>query len=278
MRRAGVRASGRHRASDPPAAWGGRVRDVVVAGVRDVTRLVLPVECPGCGRWDVRWCDACVAALDGPVRRCEERVPRLDRLDGTDPLPVWTAADYVGPVRGLVLAWKDRDRADLTRLMVGAAQRVGAASAVTLGAAAAGEPVHLVPVPSSPAARRRRGADLVRELAEGAAQGLREHGVVADVLPLLSRRRGGRDQVGLGVRARGRNTAGSVRLRPSRARWTAGSLHVLVDDVVTTGSTLVACERVLSGSGGLVLGALVLAATPPPSDRDVTLLSEVTKR
>lgn len=270
--------TGRHRARNGPGAWGEHVRGAVVAGVRDVARLVLPVECPGCGRWDVRWCDTCVAVLDGPVRRCEERVPRLDRLDGTAPLPVWTAADYVGPVRGLVLAWKDRDRADLTRIMVRAAGRVGAASAATLGPAAAGEPLRLVPVPSSPAARRRRGADLVRELAEGAAQGLREHGVVADVLPSLARRRGGRDQVGLGVRARGRNTAGSVRVRPSHARGTPGALHVLVDDVVTTGSTLVACERVLSGSGGLVLGALVLAATPPPSDRDVTLLSEVTKR
>lgn len=250
----------------------------VVVGVRDVARLVIPVECPGCGRPDERWCAGCVATLDGPVRRCEERVPRLDRLDGRDPMPVWAAADYVGPVRGLVLAWKDRGRADLTRAMVGAARRVGTASASSLAAALSGGPIRIVPVPSTAASRRRRGADLVRLLAEAAAEGLREHGVAAEVAPVLARRPGGRDQVGLGVRARGLNTVGSVRLRRSRAAGTVRGLHVLVDDVVTTGSTLVACEGALSGSGGLVLGALVLAATPPPSGPDVTLSEEVTKR
>jgi adenine/guanine phosphoribosyltransferase-like PRPP-binding protein len=43
---------------------------------------------------------------------------------------------------------------------------------------------------------------------------------------------------------------------------------VLVDDVLTTGATLAACETALAGAGLLVLGAFVLAATPAPDARD----------
>jgi len=78
------------------------------------------------------------------------------------------------------------------------------------------------------------------------------------------RRRAAADQVGLGARARGGNTSG-IALR--RQVDVCGRWHVLVDDVVTTGSTLAACCRALEAAGGLVLGAVVLAATPSPTRR-----------
>ncbi|MBO1750907.1 ComF family protein [Actinotalea sp. BY-33] len=234
-----------------------------------MARLVLPVQCPGCGVWDQPLCPPCERLLrgclgDGPVRRCEQHVPRLDRMDGTTPLPVWVATDYAGPVRGVVVAWKDRGRTDLSRPLGRAATDLGRGVAADLATATAGEPVRVVPVPSTARARRRRGEDLVGGLAAAVARGLTEQGVPAHPVPRLSRRGGGRDQVGLGARARDVNTAGAWRLRPGYAEDRRAP-HLLVDDVVTTGSTLAGCERALSGSGALVLGAVVLAATPPPT-------------
>ena len=256
---------------------------------RDLARLVLPVECPGCRLPDEILCEVCAATLTRPVRRCEWDVPRLDKMDGWPPLPVWTVTTYTGPVRGVVVAWKDRGRRDLTARLVAAARRAGEEAAPALGGRAstsgatsgaasgaasgrAGGPsgtplwtgsLHVVPVPSTPAARRRRGADLVRLLAAGVTEGLTAGGLPAQTAPVL-RRRAAADQVGLGARARGGNTSGIALRRQAdvRGRW-----HVLVDDVVTTGSTLAACCRALEAAGGLVLGAVVLAATPSPTRR-----------
>jgi predicted amidophosphoribosyltransferase len=123
----------------------------------------------------------------------------------------------------------------------------------------------VVPVPSTGAARRARGREPVAVLARAVAGGLRDAGVPARLVPALARTGPGRDQVGLGARARGRNLAGSVRMTRRGARaLEKRSVCILVDDVLTTGATLAAVERALEGCGHDVLGATVLAATPAP--------------
>jgi len=233
---------------------------------RVLARLVVPVACPGCGALDLRWCPDCLALLDGPPARVEAAAPRLDRLDGVPPLPVWALAAYAGPVRELVVAWKDRGRTDLDRLLAPRVRDVARGLAPRVRGASAGRTVLVVGAPSTASSRRTRGRDHVRVLARAAAAGLRDAGAPAAVVPALTRRGRGRDQVGLGSRARGRNLAGSVVVRAGALTRAGGARPavLLVDDVVTTGATLAAAERALEDAGADVVGALAVAATPPP--------------
>ena len=234
----------------------------------ELGRVIVPVACAGCGAPDVAWCPACRGALAGPMVRCEEDAPRLDRLDGVPVLPVWACAPYTGPVREAVLAWKDRGRADLTG-PVGDVFADGVrpvAASIAVAVRSEGLPgLLVVGAPSSRAAVRRRGSDLVAGLAGRAAGALVAGGVPARPLGALEQARGARDQVGLGSRARRRNVAGRVRVRAgARLR---GAAVVVVDDVLTTGATLAGAVDALEGAGARVLAGLVLAATPSPARR-----------
>lgn len=221
---------------------------------------MLPVACGGCGVDDEPWCSACDALL-GPPWRCESRAGRLDLMGAPGGLPVWTVADCVGPVRAAVLAWKDHGRRDLTRPFAAALVAAGEELADVLGP---GE-VLVVPAPSTPASRRRRGGNLVDDLAAALAAGLRSGGCPARSSPVLARRGG--DQVGLGTRARWLNLTGHVRVRPRDRARLAGRCVVVVDDVLTTGATVVACRTVLEAAGAFVAAGVTLASTPPPGAR-----------
>ncbi|GAB2465536.1 ComF family protein [Xylanimonas ulmi] len=235
----------------------------LTAAVRDLARLVVPVECPGCGMPDVAWCPACAAPFAGRPVRAERAAARLDRLDGVAPLPVWTLARYEGAVRGVVVAWKDKGRVDLDALLAPAAARAAGALAGTLARAVGSRPLLVVPAPSSAAARRVRGREHLAPVARALAAGLG-----ARPAPALRRVRGS-DQVGLGVRERGANVAVRADLatlaRAARRTGRGGApVCLIVDDVVTTGATLAAAERCLEAAGTDVVGAFALAATPSP--------------
>ncbi|MCK9795050.1 ComF family protein [Isoptericola sp. 4D.3] len=248
----------RRRATGPAAAG--------LRWSRELARLVVPVACPGCGAPDLRWCAACRDLLGRPPARVEAAAPRLDRLDDVAALPVWALAAYSGPVRELVVAWKDRGRTDLDRLLAPRLRAAARGLAGRLRQAGAGRTLLVVGAPSTAASRRARGRDHVGVLARAAAAGLGDAGAAADVVPALVRRGGGRDQVGLGARARGRNLTRALTVRrPALER--SGDHRpavLLVDDVLTTGATLAAAERALEDAGADVVAALVVAATPPP--------------
>jgi predicted amidophosphoribosyltransferase len=75
-----------------------------------------------------------------------------------------------------------------------------------------------------------------------------------------------RDSAGLGTAERRLNLNGAMLARAAPPGWAA----VLVDDIVTTGSTLAEARRALVSAGWPVLGAAVVAATPRRNRRVAT--------
>jgi predicted amidophosphoribosyltransferase len=119
----------------------------------------------------------------------------------------------------------------------------------------------LVPAPSRGAALRSRGDDPTLGLARGAARRLTRAGQAAAVVPALRLSRSTADQAGLGAQERAANLAGAARVPRRLQAAVAGRPVVLVDDVVTTGATLVESTRALRAAGAVVVGAAVVAAT-----------------
>ncbi|MFF4500333.1 ComF family protein [Streptomyces sp. NPDC001401] len=207
---------------------------------QDLTDLVLPAECGGCGRPRTVLCPECRAVLSGAAPSRVRPVPEPPGLP-----VVHAAARYADEVRATLLAHKERGA-----LALAAPLGTALAGAVRAGlreapghAAGGGPPVLLVPVPSARSAVRARGHDPARRIALAAAGELRRTGTAARVLAVLRQRRAVADQSGLNSRQRLDNLAGALAVAPGGDRLLRGSSVVLVDDLMTTGASLAEAAR-----------------------------------
>jgi predicted amidophosphoribosyltransferase len=223
--------------------------------------LLLGGCCAGCDEPGAAVCDGCRPALAAWPYVCwPDPVP--PGLLAPDPVPPWAGRAYADPLRRMLVAYKDRDRATLAAPL-GTALAAVVEQAVLDGGTVAAVPgaagVELVPVPSSRASTRRRGRDVVADLARVAAGRLRRRGYDAGVVSRLVPARVVADQAGLSADERVANLHKALTTRGSGP---ARRAVVLVDDVLTTGATAAEAVRALRVGGVAAAAVAVVAATP----------------
>ena len=195
--------------------------------------VLLPARCPGCGALGPVPCAGCAAGLASPV---VAPVP-----PGLVSCRALLAYEGLGRVLVTNLKYR-RDRAVLGWLTAGMA-RLAQPSPGTV----------VTWAPTTVARRRQRGFDQAELLARAVA---RRWGVPCHS---LLTRRSGPPQTGRSLADR---RTGPVLLARAGARVAAGAPVVVVDDVVTTGSTLTAAARALRVVDVGHVSGLAAARTP----------------
>lgn len=208
--------------------------------------LALRVPCPQCA--------SAPAGPDGPCRACRER-PLRARRDGD----VIALGGYGGGLGSLVRAAK----------FAGAPRAIDhlcAALAEALREAVRDDPVlraaPLVPVPSHPRRRRSRGSDTALRVATGVAA----HAPGHRVIEALVRRRLDPPQSTRRRAERHGSVDGAFAVRAPWRSALRGRRVVLVDDVLTSGTTARAAGAALAEAGAEAALLLVVAgpgATAP---------------
>lgn len=227
--------------------------------------MALPTICGGCSAPGATWCVACADETSRATYREGARQVCPTPCPVGYP-PTWAASPYDAGVRKALVAFKDGDRRDLTAVlapMLSGAMAAALAGDLRLRAvlASGNGPVFVIPVPSSPAAVRRRGDAPLELLTRAAVRqvGLSERELI--VSSALRLRRRVADQAGLDHRQRADNLERAMQVKP---RWQA-SIHgvtaLLVDDVLTTGATLTEAARALSSGGARHVAGATVAAT-----------------
>jgi len=245
--------------------------------LRDLFRTIanrgfrgLPNACLVCGRelWNERLCGGCqlqLPYLDNAQHLCQNCA-----------LPLTTAGPYCGrclsappafeccripffydyPLKRLIQRFKYQGQLACGRLL--AEQMLAYLQNAWRQPAPMDGADWLIPVPMHWSRRLMRGFNQTELLARDLARplGLRVH------TGLCRRQRRTQPQEGLSRRERERNLKHAFTLRPGAGAQLQGRSVVLLDDVVTTGSTVRELSRLLVASGAGRVEVWALARTP----------------
>lgn len=200
--------------------------------------FVFPSRCAVCDALGPNLCENCRQVIQ-PAPHAFERGPIVGR-----------AATYLSPeVSRLLVSFKDRGQSalvsDLNQLIAPLVAELAAYS----------KAVYLVPAPSRSENFARRGFTPSVVL----ARALSNQVLNTRVLNCLVLAKDVKDQVGLTSLQRHANLAGKMSLNQK----VAGKSCFVVDDICTTGATLIEAWRALSVAGANVLGALVVSESKP---------------
>ena len=214
---------------------------------------LVPPSCGGCGHRGTRWCDRCqekTEVISGDICRYCGKLATASGLcpSCAQKRPSYTIARswavYDGAIRSALHRLKYKRDIGLgevlARPMVSLAQKLG--WKVDL----------VIPVPMTAKHLKQRGYNQARLLSKPVAYALQfpheDHG--------LNKVRETNSQVNLSISEREVNVSGAFRAEPSIIQDRS---ILLIDDIMTTGSTLEACSQDLRAGGAKCIYCLTLA-------------------
>jgi predicted amidophosphoribosyltransferase len=212
-----------------------------VSALEELLDWLLPTNCVLCGATGAIICQRCERSFD-----INPRIVKRFGLIG------FAITDYHRACSLLLHAYKEEHQTALVQFLA----KPIASKILEQQKQLAGN-VILVPAPSSTVSMQHRGFEPALYLAKEVARQVNRNHKSVKVLKVLKLDRQIQDQAGLGVEARKANLLGAMVARPARSE----SPVLILDDVVTTGVTLVEANRALIAAGWRVAGFCAFAET-----------------
>jgi len=225
--------------------------------LRGMLDFAFPPLCAGCREFcesPDALCSHCLETINWLARPTYvfPEVLSVSIDDPTPPsIPVFASGDYSGPLRETILQVKFHHVTAPLGLL--AKKLVGEFGKAIV----AGHPTHLIPLPLHPTREYARGFNQAMLFAAQLGA-LLELPVAADLLYRTARRR---PQSRLSEARRAANIRGVFGLDPDCSLDPQSSRLILVDDVVTSGHTILEAERTLRASGFTTVAITAIART-----------------
>ncbi len=210
----------------------------------DCLNSIAPIRAPQCIQCGERLLPSQLLVGDGRCHGCREFEPEFERAV--------SFGEYAGALRGLIHLLKY----DGVRPATPVLGKALADAISQLGELPAGAKSLIVPVPLHSSKRGERGFNQAELIAHYAMKHLPQRLEIAKV---LKRRKATHSQVGLTREERIANMRDAFRVI-ARER-VKGATVIVVDDVMTTGTTLSECARVLKKAGAEKVWAATVART-----------------
>jgi predicted amidophosphoribosyltransferase len=221
--------------------------------MKNLVELIFPSRCIACSQLGISICSSCRKNWHPHIYHRELKVLG-------NRYPVISAIEYSPIASRVLLRSKEANQGAADQLLISAIAHSLRYFTKKYGTG------DLVAIPSRRSATRKRGRDFMQEITKSVAT-LEK----LNTLEILQHQRAVQDQSRLNSHQRTSNIAGalstSIDFPSSVGQGNIGPL-IIVDDLVTTGATLVEAIRALRTAGFMVIGA-VTGAVANPYDKGV---------
>lgn len=189
--------------------------------------LIFPSVCEGCGRVDFRWCPVCLEEL-------ASQPLALQPIPSDELISLYATGIHEGKLQAAIQALKYSDSRDLA---------IPLGNRLVLAIQSLNWKIDtIIPVPLHTSRLQKRGYNQAYLLSQQVAQTMQ----IDCNISLLQRHRDTPHQVGLNASERRENVKDAFIAVPDGV---ADKSILIIDDVVTTGSTLNACAIALFSAG-----------------------------